>query len=162
MKQNYAAAARLAWEDRWSQPTVDQLLDPLNPPHKRVFTQLMEHLESLDRVQKTILWYGDAWKWTLQYNLLDAKGHRLDTVAYLVPKADGPLICVPFADDQIERLPMRRLPKIVREGIRAAKCALSTHWATWQPSQASEAVQLTELVKRRHKILVEPADPKNN
>ncbi len=143
---------RSPWEDRWSQPSLNQLLEPIRDPYKKAFEQLIEEIDDCDDLKQELTWYGDAWKWTLHYTQQDGDGREVGTLCYLVPRAENPLICVPLTSELIERLPMKRLGKVVRDGIRSAKCAVETHWATWSPSNSSDVAQIMDLVKRKHKL----------
>mgnify|MGYP001148939130 CR=1 FL=1 len=145
---------RSPWEDRWSQPSLSQLLEPIREPYRKPFEQLIEEIESCQDLRQELTWYGDAWKWTLHYTQHDGTGREVGTLCYLVPKAESPLVCVPLTGEQIEQLPLKRLGKVVREGIRAAKCAVETHWATWSPSNSSDVSQIVDLIKRKHKLVL--------
>lgn len=147
---------RLPWQDRWTQPTVKQLLDPLNAQHRRVFEQLMEDIQKLDKVEFSPRWYGPSWHWTLDYRITPVGSKEPVTLCFLVPKVGSPITCVPLTDEQIEALPIRRLNKVVRDGIKSAKCAVSLHWATWTPNNLTETGHLIDLIKRKHKMLTEP------
>ncbi|MEX0775380.1 MAG: hypothetical protein WD042_06650 [Phycisphaeraceae bacterium] len=59
--------SRTPWFDRWSKPSLEQLLDPLKPHHRRQFDRILAALAELEVPQSTIVWYGASWKWTLQY-----------------------------------------------------------------------------------------------
>lgn len=155
------ATNRLAWSDRWSQPDLPQLLDPLKTHHRRVADALLDQLGSLEGVERSIIWYGPAWKWTIHYNFTErpAKGIKQpepSTLCYLVPKIESPMVCVPLSDEVIASLPMTRLSRFIRDGIRMAKCAVAIHWACWTPTSQGDVVQIVELIKRRHKMVLSP------
>jgi hypothetical protein len=61
------------------------------------------------------------------------------------------MVCVPLSDAVLNDLPIARLGKVVRDGIKMAKCAVTIHWATWTPTSQAEALQIIDLLKRRHK-----------
>ncbi len=148
---------RLPWEDRWAEPTLDQLMEPIVPQPRKALKTLMEQVEELGQVERSVTWYGPAWKWTLEYLLQDEQGADLNVLCYLVPSTASPVICVPLTEDVVERLPMRRLNRFIRNGIRSAKCAVSIHWAVWNLTAVAEAGHLMDLIKRKHKILSTPA-----
>jgi hypothetical protein len=121
----------------------------------------MNELTPLHGVQRSILWYGPAWKWTIHFTLppQNRKGAKAsqqsaepDTLCYLVPRVESPMVCVPLSDAVIEKLPMARLSRMIRDGIKMAKCALAIHWACWNPSNQGEVAHIVDLVKRRHKF----------
>lgn len=176
-----ALKSRIPWDDRWATPTLAQLLDPLKAQHRRTFDNLMEYIQSLPGVEREIIWYGPAWKWTIHYTLpataaglpgttpngspapvADAKskskakaeeGER-QTLCYLVPRVESPMISIPLSDDTIGHLPLARLSKFIRDGIKLAKCAVAIHWATWSPSTLGETALIVDLIKRRHKMFI--------
>lgn len=158
------AAQRLAWNDRWTQPTLEQLLSPLKMHHRRTLQYVMDGLAELEGVNQSILWYGDAWKWTIHYPLPTpalARGAKAPPVTeesslcYLVPRVEGPMVCVPLSDAVLSQIPISRLNKFVRDGIKLAKWAVAIHWATWTPATQAEALQIIDLLKRRHKLAMQ-------
>lgn len=148
-----SASNRLPWQDRWTQPTVEQLLHPIEEQRRKIVQALLEGIQGYEGVQTQIIWYGPSWKWTLHFTLHNDAGEEIETLAYLVPAPTAPILCIPLRDEMIEKLPLRRLSKYVREGIRLAKCAVEVHWAVWTPSQNPEVEQLMDLIKRKHKML---------
>lgn len=147
---------RLAWEDRWTQPDLADLIAPLQEQSKGPFEALMGQIETLLPVRRDVKWCGPAWKWTIRYTSLDSQEEELDLLAYLVPNSVAPLVCIPMANNIIERLPMRRLNRFIRNGIGSAKCAVATHWAEWNLTADGEANHLMDIIKRKHKILLDP------
>ncbi len=142
---------RPLWEDRWSQPMSDDLVEAV-PEHPRAaLRKLMEGLDEFEGLTQQVIWYGEAWKWTIEYTLDPGEGEGI-TACYIVPNVATPLVCIPLEAPVLERLPLRRLSRVVRDGIRAAKCAVSIHWATWRPTSKAEAEALTDLVRRKVKI----------
>jgi hypothetical protein len=160
---------RLAWQNRWSEPGLETLLGALKPHHRRAFNHLMQQLEAMEGVSRSLIWYGPGWKWTLQYLHTPASkagsrkngrdnGHGPATpdlsgaLCYLVPDSLMPVVCVPLRSDVIGQLPLKRLSKYIRDGIAVAKCAVAIHWAIWYPVSDSDVGLLMDLVKRKHTI----------
>jgi hypothetical protein len=160
---------RVAWQNRWSEPGLETLLSALKAHHRRAFNHLMQQLDTMDGVSRSLIWYGPGWKWTLQYvhstgtkpvarkNGADngqapGSAELSQALCYLVPDSLMPLVCVPLSAAVIEQLPLKRLSKYVRDGILLAKCAVAIRWAVWSPVSDSEAGLLTDLIKRKHAI----------
>jgi len=154
MNQQTATKTRLPWEDRWSEPELNQLVKPIDDQPRRAFSTLISNIDGLERVGRALTWYGPAWKWTIEYQLLGQNGEAVQVLAYLVPRNSGPLVCVPLTNNVIGHLPMRRLNKFFRNGIRSAKCAVEIQWAVWNLSASTEVIHLMDLIKRKHKILL--------
>jgi hypothetical protein len=149
---------RIPWLDRWTEPTLEQLLQPIEDQRRKVIDSLIEQVEAFDEVETSIIWYGQSWRWTIQFTVPDARGEE-QVLAYLVPSPQSPIFCVPLRDAVITRLPLRRLNKYIRDALRSAKCAVEVHWAMWNPSNNVEVEQLVDLIKRKHKLLRTPAEP---
>ena len=63
------------------------------------------------------------------------------------------MVCVPLSDPVLRELPIARLSKYVRDGIKMAKWAVTIHWATWTPVTHAEALLIIDLLaSRRHKM----------
>lgn len=144
------------WEDRWAQPKLEQLLGPLDEQRRKVVDILIKQIKSFDGVDLTLIWHGTAWKWTLQFSLYDSEGNLIDTLAYLVPKPESPVLCIPLKPRTIDKLPLKRLNRYVRDGIRVAKRAVDIYWAVWTPTAVTETEHLRDLIKRHHKALITP------
>ncbi len=142
------------WEDRWSQPQVKQLLDPIEEQRRKVVDILIKKINAYPGVHQTLIWHGSAWKWTLQFSLYGTDGKLIDTLAYLVPNPETPVLCIPLKPATVEKLPLKRLNRYIRDAIRVSKRAVDIHWAVWTPSAVTETEHLMDLIKRRHKILM--------
>ena len=145
---------RSPWEDRWNRPTLEQLVQPQREQTLPVMQALLEQLGELENVQQSLIWYGPAWKWTIQFTLHDNKGKEVDKLAYIVPNPEGFVVSVPLAEKVVSQLPIRRLNKVIRDAVRSAKQAVELHWATWTPNSASDIEHLMDLLKRKQKIVL--------
>ena len=148
-----AEPTRPAWEDRWNPPTFEQLMSAQKEQHKNLLNTLLQRVDDFEGVESSIIWYGSAWKWTIEYALVTPDGPTPEPMAYFVPDPESPIFCVPMREELIAQLPMKRLNRFIRDGIRGAKCAVEIHWAKWSPSAMTEVEHLTDLIKRKHKIL---------
>jgi len=131
------------------------LLDAVPEHHQTSIHQLVEGLDGFEELQRGISWYGEAWKWTVEYTIGSSDGGESQTVCYVVPNVTTPVVCVPLDAIVLEKLPIRRLARVIREGIRSAKCAVTIYWAIWHPTTKVEAEGLTDLVKRKIKLFKE-------
>lgn len=142
-----------AWINRWSQPTVEALVNGLKPHQQRNFGRIIEFLDQLPDLQRELLWYGASWKWTIHYSFAGSQGGEENTICYIVPNTESPVISIPLSDELIARVPMRRLSKFIREGIKSAKCAVEYHWANWTPGLDNETTMVIDLLKRKHRFM---------
>lgn len=144
------------WQDQWSKPSIDQLLAALQDQHRKVVTSFFEHLEALDRLEQSLTWHGSGWHWTIQYDLTDPQGDLLETLCFVIACPEGPFVCVPLSPQTYQRLPIRRLPKLVRTAVRSAKRCVTTHWTIVNLTINAELDQLMDLIKRKHRYAMEP------
>jgi len=149
------------WEDRWAMPELDQLLKPIEEQRRKVVDILIKQIGEYPGVHQTLIWHGTAWKWTLQFSLYGEDGELIDTLAYLVPNPESPVLCVPLKPQTVEKLPLKRLNRYIRDGIRVAKRAVEIYWAVWNPTAVTETEHLMDLIKRRHKIMLAQYAEKN-
>lgn len=115
---------------------------------------VLEELAGWDDLEQKVIWYGPGWNWTIQFQLKAKHDLESDILCYIVPKVDGPMVCVPLSDREIERLPIKRLNKLIRNGIRVAKCAVAIHWAVWSPANQTEVGHVIDLLRRKRKAAV--------
>jgi hypothetical protein len=149
------APKRLPWDDRWNQPQLEELLTVYEDPMKRkVIDTLLARFSAFDGMQQSLHWHGTAWKWTLQFTLHDPDGKPMELMAYFVPNPVSPRMCIPLREEVISQLPIKRLNRYIRDGIRSSKCAVELHWAVWVPTAQTEVEYLTDLFKRKHKMLM--------
>ena len=149
----------LPWQDRWCQPTLDQLFEPLEEVHRKILTDMLDRIEKYDDMRSSLVWRGVSWHWTIEYTLHDPDGNKLETFCYVVPNNAVPRVCIPLSNEVLHRLPFRRLHRFVRNGIRSAKRAVAINWAIWELNAPFEVEILMDLIKRKHKMLLEPFKP---
>ncbi|MFA9476777.1 hypothetical protein ACERK3_00585 [Phycisphaerales bacterium AB-hyl4] len=154
-----AIKPRIAWEDRWTQPTLEQLIEPLREQTREIFQAMMEQIEQIEGTEQHLIWYGPAWRWTIEYRIPTHTGEPANLI-YLVPNPETPVVSIPLPETIVAKLPVKRLNKYIRDGIRSAKCAVELHWAVWSPNAKTEVEHLGDLLRRKHKLLND--NPKNN
>lgn len=147
----------LPWEDRWNEPTLDELWAPNKEHHQRLLQGIYEGVTQFEGMERTLAWHGEGWKWTIEFNMpelgLGGKANGEDALAYIVPRPETPIVCVPLTDEQVETFPMRRLNRVVREGIKGAKQSVDIRWCKYTPSQPGEVDHLLDLIKRKIKAI---------
>jgi len=148
----YTLSRRVPWLDRWNEPTVEQLIEALKPHQQKNFSRILEFLGEYAEIERSLIWYGASWKWTLHFKMVGSEGDEANTMCYIVPAVETPLIAMPFSVEFVGSLPIRRLSKFIRDGIRGAKCAVNFHWASWTPGLDNEVGMILDLLKRKYKF----------
>jgi hypothetical protein len=142
-----------AWQDRWTHPTVKQVLAALPALRRRSAERFVDQVSQLPGVTQNLIWYGPSWRWTLQFMLATEKDPQGEPLCYLVPGDDRPIAHVPLGEDFVSALPLRRLSKFVRDGVKAAKRAVETSWANWPLDSETDCKLVLDLVTRKHKFI---------
>ena len=142
-----------AWEDRWNEPTFEALMAPQKEQHLNLLHNLLERTHAFTGVSRSLVWYGDSWKWTIQYVVDPEAADATEPLAYFVPNPEQPVFCVPLREEMIAAMPTKRLNRYIRDGIRGGKCAVDIHWVMWTPTAMTEVEHLVDLIKRKHKFL---------
>lgn len=143
------------WENRWVTPTTDDLMAGLNEQQVKLINGLIDRVMELGDLDMELEWYGVSWKWSFQLIMPDLEGQpdERDKLLYFVPNPEAPTICIPLTDDMIESMPLKRLNRYVRDGVKHGKQAVNIHWAVFTPSAQTEIDHLFDLIKRKHKFL---------
>jgi len=144
-----------AWENRWEQPTREQLYGLIDEGKRKFWDALRENVLAFDGVEEDVVWHGLAWKWVTRYTHPAAatEGEPDGVIAYVVTLPDQAQFCVPLSTDEILSMPVRRLNRYIRDQLRSAKCAVEMHWGHWEPTAMTEVEYLTDLIKRKYKFL---------
>jgi hypothetical protein len=155
-----AMAPTTAWADRWNPPTFDALMAELNEPASihmpKLFTNIRGEVADLEQ---RVIWHGTSWRWTVEFSapsqISTAGGEGREVLFYFVPNPEEPLVCVPLRPEVLEHLPIRRLNRYIRDGIRGAKWAVDIRWGKWIITANTEVEHMTDLLKRKAKIFIE-------
>lgn len=147
----------LPWEDRWQEPTLASLWEPNKEHHQRLLQGFYEGVTLFEGLDRKLAWHGEGWKWTMEITWADmglgGKAAGQDALAYIVPQPETPSVCIPLTDAQVETMPLRRLNRVIREGIKGAKQSVDVRWCKWTPSQPGEVDHLLDLLKRKIKAI---------
>ncbi|MBY0312628.1 MAG: hypothetical protein K2W85_11210 [Phycisphaerales bacterium] len=147
----WGSSLKCAWNDKFRMPEVAQLRGGLNKPLQSVFDDAREELKRLEGVSESVSWQGVPWRWTLVYTMAEVPTER--ALAYLVPDPQRVQMCVPLNQEQIEKLPMKRLKKSIRDGVVHARSVAGVWWPTWDVPTRGALDEVLELVVRKHKMV---------
>lgn len=134
--------SRARWENRFHVPTAEQLVTgvtkSLVPATDLSRRTLLEVESSVESVQ----WRG-VWRWTLVYAASPAE----PGLAYIIPEPSKPRLCIPFPESQLGDLPLKRLSKIVRDGLMAAPIVAGTCWPVWEIQNKAQVAEVLTLLE---------------
>jgi hypothetical protein len=134
---------RLAWDDRYNCPTAEQLRQGLNGEPGKLFDALRNFLRDLEDVSETTVWYGECWRWSLEYRLTD----HSEPLAVLIPSPEDLQLALPINPHLTEALPARPLKRAVREGLELGLEPFDTRWGVWSITYPKLVEELASLVE---------------
>jgi hypothetical protein len=148
-----ATFQRLAWDDRFNCPTVASLRAGLKPADRSLFDKLRKHLCEFERVTETVTWYGDSWRWVVEFRV----ARPAQPFAVIVPSPDELQLAVPTSQEFIAQLATRRLKRAVRDGLDLAGAPFDTRWAVWPVGSASMLADLMHVLDDKRSFMVRTA-----
>ena len=143
----------LPWQDRWTEPSLEQLLQPQKEQAAEVLRSFIDQACEIPGVVVGIRWYGAAWRWTIVLLAGDEAGEPMGDLAYIVPNPESPTIAVAMEPELYQGLSTKRLSKYIRDELRSAKWAYESYWTRYAPTNKSDVEALIDLIRRKHKHL---------
>ncbi len=119
---------RPIWSNRFTTPTIEDLLAAVTPSFVQGMNDMRGHLLETRRVTESLAWQGVSWGWTLSY-VWGKSSNR--PWAHLIPDPERPRLCLPLDLKTLDQIPMRKLSKQVRESIVHAPEVDRIRWAEW-------------------------------
>jgi hypothetical protein len=142
---------RLAWEDRFAQPSVNDLRDPFPKDLERLIDDARAALLAMRGLKEHILWQGIPWRWSMAFQC-----RKDDDIAwaYIVPDPhDGPCLALPMTTDCREQMLEHELPsKAAREHLTKAKQANGSVWTDWRFTTERELEEALEVVSLKQAL----------
>jgi len=142
---------RTPWQDRFNEPTPYQLRCGLPEMSAKLFDRMRSRLRDLDGIEEGVAWYGVCWRWAIEFRLDD----DADPLAILIPSPDDLQFAMLLDPAFITSLPLRRMKRVVRDGLDLASEPFDTRWGVWSIQQDSVAEDLEDLAARRRRHLIE-------
>jgi hypothetical protein len=141
---------QLAWENRFQEPSPEDLGSHYNKQVRNLIESARERLSGFEGVEEVVSWEGLPWRWTMKFRLPNDPTRAW---AYLVPHPEGPQLAVPLTGEMIESLPLRRMKKHVRDGVAFGTRVDNVLWATWDIQTKSHLDDVLDVAKRKHKFI---------
>lgn len=141
------------WRDRFNRPTPDALRGGLEEDALEAFDRVRADLLGLGELSESLGWYGASWCWAIEYRMVGLD----EPVAILIPSPEDVQVAMPIDREFMEKLPIRRLKRSIRDGLDLAGEPFDTRWAVWSVAQGGPpADDLADMLKRKHKYVTAP------
>ena len=143
------AKGRLAWEDRFTIPASAALIAGL-PPHLSVIAEhARAKLATVESVREEVAWQG-VWRWTFTF-VASIDGVR--PWAYLVPDPTKLRLSIPVPASMMTDMPVKKLPKFVRDGLLHAPLVGQIKWPMWELQGKGQVDDILELSRFKLSML---------
>lgn len=138
---------RRAWDDRFTQPAVEQLRADLADDAAGMFDRLREHMQGLKGIKENVEWYGPCWRWAVEFRGSGAD----DPLALLIPSPEDLQLAMPFERKVIEAIPVDQMKRAIRDGLDLAREPFDTRWGVWSVQFANMLDDLIVVVDEKYK-----------
>jgi hypothetical protein len=137
---------RVPWEDRFREPTSDELLAAMPKQHLATFDHARGRLLAIDGVRETIGWHGIPWRWAMSYRTAAETPHA---ISYLIPQPGRPLLAIPIPVEMLATIPLKKHTRVVRDGITFSAEVAGVYWPTWDLTGKTLVDELFTIIRRK-------------
>ncbi|MEM1329411.1 MAG: hypothetical protein AAGG07_02495 [Planctomycetota bacterium] len=139
--------AALAWSDKYRTPDTEALVAPLSETGSALFGTARDHLRETLECTETLDWHGIPWRWS--FRLDHGTGKNAETLAFLVPDPEKPLLVTPLPVTFLGGLRPRELSKAGRDLILNAPEIDGTYWVEWELTTKTGLAETLGLLDKR-------------
>ena len=133
------------WSDRFREPLARELVGALGKQIGGVTDHVRGRRITLGATE-TVAWCG-VWKWTLVFQ---GEGEARPW-AYIVPDPAKVVLTLVLPDEMITALPLKKLPRFVRDGLAHAPVVDGFRWAKWDLQGKAQADEILVVCEHRPK-----------
>jgi hypothetical protein len=125
---------RSRWADRFREPDAKDLLAGLGKVLGSIADHARQRLAGLG-AQEHIEWCG-VWKWCL---VVRAQERPL---AFIIPDPARLVLALLVPDELITKLPLKKIPRFVRDGLAHAPLVDGVRWARWDVQSKAQVDEI--------------------
>jgi hypothetical protein len=142
---------RIPWEDRFQRPDLDQLASGLFRQQAQLVLHARDAMLSMESVGDSIVWLGIPWRWALAFAI---DGDTQRPWAYIIPQPGKPVLALPLTSEMVAALDVRKLSRIVRDGILNASRVGDGYWPQWALTSRPQLDEILQIVRRKHELML--------
>jgi hypothetical protein len=145
-----AARGRSAWDDRFRTPSFEEVRDLSGKQAAGLIDAARARLLETGDLREELSWHGLPWRWSLSYR------HAMDTErswAILVLQPNKPAVSVPLTSDVLSRMPITKLPRAVRDGLRGSCQVNGVYWPRWEFTARSQIDEIFTVLDHKRNLL---------
>lgn len=147
---NTTAAVRRAWDDKFREPALDELLADINPLVRPLFDDALARIRAFDGGAEKLAWQGLPWRWCLVFTI---ESDPTEAWLYLVPDPERLRIAVPFTEAMIQAMPVHRFKRHLKDALGASVHTGNVFWATFETTAKVQLDDILDVVKRKYQLV---------
>lgn len=138
------------WEDKFREPTLDELRDAYPKPMRALFDDAHKRIIELCEPTEELVWEGHPWRWCLRFTIPNDPTHAF---AWLVPNPEKPRIGACFTGEMLQAMPLHRMKKYMKEILVASHDVGGKFWSEFEITSKPQLDDAFDLLKRKHSII---------
>ncbi len=135
-----------AWSNRFAMPTIAELRAGLNADVAPAFDHARQALAQTPGVVESLKWMGVPWSWSLLFG----PAGEPEAWAFVIPEPGRLQLAVSLPAERLGDIPVKRLPRFVRDGLMQTQVVGRACWPTWivqTPAHVDEIVRLIQSIR---------------
>jgi hypothetical protein len=137
---------RAAWEDRFAEPTWEDLSAGLPKELHKLCERLRQTILGERSMKEQVRWCGLPWRWSLTF-----LGNKRDDLAwaYLVPNPESPALGIPLPAELAHTMEQDTDSRRIRDTLTGAKRSSGVAWSSWPLSTPDELEDALTVITRK-------------
>jgi hypothetical protein len=145
-----ATKKQIAWEDKFRQPTYDEMVEHYPQPLLVLLEDARDRLSKMETMTETIEWNGLPLRWSLTYRLA---GDPTRAFAYLAPDALGVRIQLPFTGPMLQAMPLHRFKRHLKDVMQNSQDVGGMFWTDFVITAKPVLDDVLDVARRKHALI---------
>jgi len=146
-----ATKKSVAWEDKFRQPTYEEMIEHYPKPMLGLLEDARERLVKLESMIETIEWNGLPLRWSLTYRM---PGDPTRAFAYISPDPLGVRIDMPFTGDMLTTMPLHRFKRHLKDVFANSQDVGGMFWTDFVVTAKPVLDDVLDVARRKHTLIL--------
>lgn len=145
-----ATKRQTAWEDKFRQPTYDEMIEHYPKPMLSLLEDARERLNKMDGMVETIEWNGLPLRWSLTFRL---PGDPTRAFAYLAPDPLGVRVQMVFTGAMLQAMPLHRFKRHLKDVFANSQDVGGMFWTDFVITAKPVLDDVLDVARRKHALI---------
>lgn len=146
-----ATKRQIAWEDKFRQPTYEQMVEHHPEPMLALLVDARERLTKLETMTEAIEWNGLPLRWSLTYRM---PGDPTRAFAFVAPDPMGVRIVMPFAGSMLQAMPLHRFKRHLKDVFANSQDVGGLFWTDFLVTAKPVLDDVLDVARRKHALII--------